>query len=196
MPVSGVDEWGESEFGEQGGDGFVVRGAGHAVDTHGEGVGRLVGLEIGGGYEEFADQGAGFFFLLQVRDQQAHERGFGAAGDHFHRIGQDLVQGRELSGPRVFGERLDFDFLGCRGPLGAPFVEVGLQFLNAFELFGAPMDVGGDVEEGGHAEFGLSFAHLSDFLGYLLFETAPGGVYHEGCARNLFASVWHKSIFV
>jgi hypothetical protein len=55
------------EFFEQGGDGFVVGGTCHAVDSDGEGLGDVIGLKVGGGDQKLSDEGAGLIFFFQVR---------------------------------------------------------------------------------------------------------------------------------
>jgi hypothetical protein len=40
--------------------------AGHAMKSDGQGVGRIVGFDIGRGNKQLADQRPGFLFLVQV----------------------------------------------------------------------------------------------------------------------------------
>ena len=63
----GVAEGGPGEVGQEQCDGAVVGRAGHAVQAHREGGGRVVGLQVGAGDEDLADQGAGLGLVGQVR---------------------------------------------------------------------------------------------------------------------------------
>src|ERR1035441_9999167 len=81
----------------QSADGLVVSRTGHAMDADGQRVFLLIGLEIGGGNQEFPNQGPRLLFLGQVRAHQPDQRRFGAVGDHLDGVGEHFSQGGQLS---------------------------------------------------------------------------------------------------
>ena len=96
-------------------DDFV--GLAHAVDADGQGVLLLVGFEVGGGDEQFPDQGARLFFLGQMGTQESDQRRLGAVGDHLDGVGEHFPQGAQLARALVFRQRIQGDFSGSHTPL-------------------------------------------------------------------------------
>jgi len=106
-----------------------------------------------------------------------------------------LAKGSNLGRALGFGEFLNGNFVGGGPTLDFEGVALGLE---GFQEGGAALDSGTVVGVGrrGGSELGLVAAQAGVEAGDLLVKVAPGGVDDAGCARNLLAAVFHKSINV
>lgn len=96
------------QFLQQGSDGFVMDGAGHAVNSDRESLGALVWVDVGGRNEEFSHKGARLLLLVQGAAHEGCQRRLGAAMSNFSLGELDMRRGRLMGHA---GEQLRHDVI-------------------------------------------------------------------------------------